>query len=642
MHHISDHAHRVQGLAWDPLGQYLASQAADRSVLVYRLHRPNGPAATRLDLPPPDEEESNVSAQEQGHPETPIPKVNTLVARKKPRPGQNPVPAQATGSPGLKPASNSATQPTDQAAARPHVGSAAQTPDKVESRITATTSTQSSARIGTGTELHASPAPPVPPEEQVASPWSMSSASWRATLVARHVYAPLFDGEAVSTSGRKLYGDEAYSPFFRRLAFAPDGSLLITPAGIAVGSGGEANDDEEEDEGVGTGASKCHNELRGSRAEAKSPLSSPSSSPPPSPSVSSPAPPSPTQQVQPARSATPFSAPAAAHVYSRSSWIQAHSPVAQIITRQIPFIISFSPVRYTLREAARWPEAAVKPSSSSPSTLQGGVGTSDAHARQPRPASVFGLPYRLVYAIGTADSIWLHDTQQAGPLGVISQLHYAPLTDLAWSPDGRMLFLSSRDGYCSALSFGPQELGQVWTGRFDPLAHAKAAQEAAQAAEATLAAQFAQAAQHTEQGSQGGQEGGGLAVSPRPSADGAMMGDDLSALPAQSPAKHPALSPAWTAPATEERPTAPADPSSYNSWAGIDTDMEGGNNTLSNPFSPPSSLTPPPVSERMNHTTPTSPSRYIGSSSVKPPVVSGNNASGPKKRRIQPTFLHPL
>lgn len=33
------------------------------------------------------------------------------------------------------------------------------------------------------------------------------------------------------TDGARLYGDESFSNFFRRLAFSPDGALLLTPAG---------------------------------------------------------------------------------------------------------------------------------------------------------------------------------------------------------------------------------------------------------------------------------------------------------------------------------------------------------------------------------------------------------------------------
>jgi chromatin assembly factor 1 subunit B len=41
-------------------------------------------------------------------------------------------------------------------------------------------------------------------------------------------------------------------------------------------------------------------------------------------------------------------------------------------------------------------------------------------------------------------------------------LHYAGLTDAAWSADGKTLFVTSSDGYVSILSFGDGELGEVY------------------------------------------------------------------------------------------------------------------------------------------------------------------------------------
>lgn len=74
-------------------------------------------------------------------------------------------------------------------------------------------------------------------------------------------------------------------------------------------------------------------------------------------------------------------------------------------------------------------------------------------------ANVFQLPYRLVFAVASEDSIFLYDTQQTLPFGLISNIHYHTLSDLTWSGDGSFLAVSSTDGYCSFLSFGPGELG---------------------------------------------------------------------------------------------------------------------------------------------------------------------------------------
>jgi chromatin assembly factor 1 subunit B len=47
-------------------------------------------------------------------------------------------------------------------------------------------------------------------------------------------------------------------------------------------------------------------------------------------------------------------------------------------------------------------------------------------------ASVFALPYRLLYAVACQDAVLLYDTQQAGPVAIFRGLHYAGFTDIAW------------------------------------------------------------------------------------------------------------------------------------------------------------------------------------------------------------------
>ncbi|KAM8748663.1 chromatin assembly factor 1 subunit B isoform 1-T2 [Acanthopagrus schlegelii] len=77
---------------------------------------------------------------------------------------------------------------------------------------------------------------------------------------------------------------------------------------------------------------------------------------------------------------------------------------------------------------------------------------------EPLP-NVFQLPYRMVFAVASEDSIFLYDTQQTLPFGLVSNVHYHTLSDLTWSRDGSFLAVSSTDGYCSFLSFSPGELG---------------------------------------------------------------------------------------------------------------------------------------------------------------------------------------
>lgn len=72
------------------------------------------------------------------------------------------------------------------------------------------------------------------------------------------------------------------------------------------------------------------------------------------------------------------------------------------------------------------------------------------------------LPYRMIFAIATKTSVRLYDTQQKMPFAVISNIHYARLTDLTWSSDGTALIVSSFDGFCTLIIFEKGELGKIY------------------------------------------------------------------------------------------------------------------------------------------------------------------------------------
>jgi chromatin assembly factor 1 subunit B len=73
----------------------------------------------------------------------------------------------------------------------------------------------------------------------------------------------------------------------------------------------------------------------------------------------------------------------------------------------------------------------------------------------------FNLPYRMVFAVATCNSIMLYDTEQMKtPFLYVSGIHFDALTDIAWSKDGQHLIATSKDGYCSMIEFGPGELGE--------------------------------------------------------------------------------------------------------------------------------------------------------------------------------------
>ena len=71
------------------------------------------------------------------------------------------------------------------------------------------------------------------------------------------------------------------------------------------------------------------------------------------------------------------------------------------------------------------------------------------------------LNYRHIFAVASLDSVTIYSTQKSHtkPIAFLSNLHYAPLTDISWSKDGRTLLLSSTDGFCTLVEFEGDELG---------------------------------------------------------------------------------------------------------------------------------------------------------------------------------------
>ncbi|GBL86407.1 Chromatin assembly factor 1 subunit B [Araneus ventricosus] len=94
--------------------------------------------------------------------------------------------------------------------------------------------------------------------------------------------------------------------------------------------------------------------------------------------------------------------------------------------------------------------------------LRGTNKESDNKENQPKTKPMIDLPYRMVFAVAACDSVLLYDTEQLLPFAYVSNIHYTHLTDLTWSPDGRILVASSTDGYCSFLVFGDDELGEIY------------------------------------------------------------------------------------------------------------------------------------------------------------------------------------
>ena len=372
---IAEHNHYVQGVAWDPLNEYVATQSSDRSVHIYSLRNKDGEFTLRQ---------------------------HNKVARMD-LPGRT----NSTQSP--------APQDTAQKASVPPEGSVAPASPAPSASIP-----------GTPTSLALPMNPPVMTHSRrssfASSPSLRRSASPAPSMPLPAVrpmeHSPIPFTGLGGFKNTNIYANETYTSFFRRLTFAPDGSLLFTPAGqykISQPPAAEGGPKPSEDV-INT-----------------------------------------------------------VYIYTRAGLNK--PPIAHLPGHKKPSIaVKCSPVFYTLRQAATKttvnitldtssaddavpalpdpvvptaaPSSRMNPPpnylerSSSSTTVMPSPKDIVRPTSSPRdpdtpnemPGSIpsFALPYRIVYAVATQDSILVYDTQQQTPLCVVSNLHFATFTDLAW------------------------------------------------------------------------------------------------------------------------------------------------------------------------------------------------------------------
>ncbi|KAK4555057.1 Chromatin assembly factor 1 subunit [Recurvomyces mirabilis] len=397
---IAEHNHYVQGVAWDPLNEYVATQSSDRSVHIYTLKTKDGTFSlaqhnkiTKMDLPgrrisssspaPPDLSNHRSSFVQE-----------TL--------------AEALGSP------RPSAPGTPQSLALPM-----NPPPTSHSRRSSFGSQmgQNSMR-----QRSVSPSPSMP------LPAVMPSAS------------PALSGLGVRNTN--LYQNETFTSFFRRLTFAPDGSLLFTPAGQYKTTHPHIDGSKPTDDVINT----VYIYTRGGLNK-------------------------PPVAYLPGHK-KPSIAVKCSPVYYNMRMASSDTKEITIDTRteeDIPLLPEPAvPTRPTYSSMDPPPIASAPSPSPSAATMASPRNPLDA---EPSPTSngppssgpppAFGLPYRIVYAVATQDAIHVYDTQQQRPLCVVSNLHYATFTDLSWSNDGQTLLMTSSDGFCSALTFSPGELGTV-------------------------------------------------------------------------------------------------------------------------------------------------------------------------------------
>lgn len=274
---------------------------------------------------------------------------------------------------------------------------------------------------------------------------------------------------AASWASVKLYGDESFTNFFRRLTFSPDGGLLLTPAG------------QFEDPSV------IPNKSSNNKTDEQ-----PSRGRKGRPSIN-------TSDTNP-------SSASSVYIYSRANF--ARPPIAQLPGhKKASVAVRFSPILYELRNGVAGTDAphelktAIvekgkdgsmeidvvgsstqtssqgdtnasllshhrRPSMTpftpnpivSPAPIHASMNTNSMSSlsptepvQAPTPAasksstpapiptphagSVFSLPYRMLFAVVTMDTVAIYDTQQAGPVCMLTKLHYDEFTDMTWYVD---------------------------------------------------------------------------------------------------------------------------------------------------------------------------------------------------------------
>ncbi|OAV92401.1 hypothetical protein PTTG_08965 [Puccinia triticina 1-1 BBBD Race 1] len=504
---IAEHSNFVQGVAWDPLGEYIATQSSDRSMNVYsvQLHKDESGGATaevhhvaknyKIDLL--NQQATTWSSFHNFHHEKDD--LNTSSARslatstsvdnRSDTSAPTSVTSVQTPKPKLPHQTVSNTSSVAQSPSHhpsPQVNPGSQVPSVPPTPTTATstmlnedTSMQPPTEIPHHTSLSSISTPHVrnlsnSRQSSVVSSQAMSpssrpirSPSPVPPLPAIHV------NEEKRSSSVLLYGDEGASAFFRRLTWSNDGSTLITPAGRW-----ENRFTKSETEKKSSNKGKAKEIERGAGAD--------------------------TKKRRRRRTATndliiesddeADQAGGQEHekdsptvfVYGRgaisatSGNAQSCQPLARLPGHKSSSVaIRFSPVIYrfkALKSAAGSkksgqlaPPVQVELAQGSPmQEIDLNKPTSHHHRTQApnpgdEPVGIFNLPYRMIYAVATHDTVYIYDTQQSSPICLFSNLHFSSFTDLSWTNDGETLVLSSSDGYCSLVIFDKDELGERLT-----------------------------------------------------------------------------------------------------------------------------------------------------------------------------------
>ncbi|KAL7620646.1 Chromatin assembly factor 1 subunit [Parahypoxylon ruwenzoriense] len=398
---IAEHSHYVQGVAWDPLNEYIATQSSDRSVHIYSLKTKDGHYA----LTSHDEKTTKIAS----HAKADLPP--RRISSNSPAPPDMGYRAQLA-----------AAVDTPSASIGSPVLSAPGTPQSVPLPMNPPTVVSHSRRSSFSSRRSVSPAPSLP----------------LPAVMPMEPSPKLNHSLSIGVKNASLYANETLTSFFRRLTFTPDGSLLLTPAG--------QYQVQHQAEGLRSSYEVINTVYIYTRGGInKPPIAHLPGHKKPSVAV----------KCSPITYTLRQSPPVTKHITIDTS--SAEDPIPALpepISKPLPAVMDPPPPPPT--SSAVESEKSLTPSKH--------LNVETGPPTTPGPKPTFTLPYRMVYAVATQDSVLLYDTQQTTPICVVSNLHLATFTDLTWSSDGSTLLISSSDGFCSTLSFAPGELGQEYKG----------------------------------------------------------------------------------------------------------------------------------------------------------------------------------
>ncbi|KJE95656.1 chromatin assembly factor 1, variant 2 [Capsaspora owczarzaki ATCC 30864] len=373
---LKDHRHYVQGVTWDPLGQYLASQSSDRSLCIYSVV---------------DKEEK----------------------KKKAVAGEKALGAAAASTATPEEATTTTRRIKEIKPVVTHTRFDFAEYAKLRSVTTdssdPTTRTVTLADSDSPTTVKVTIAAEQVEETPAVTAVSEETAVPMDTSVARSAAKTDANPAASSSNKTRFFHDETLPSFFRRLGFTPDGALLLAPGGL--------------------GSALLHPEVASRTA--------------PKPAANADAAPAPVGQEAGATKSEESDG------VKKPTEETTTAPRATAIHTLYAFARSYLNAPLFDICALSKPAIAVR---CSPALFQ--------HRQLAEPVAPFlKLPYRMIFAIATIDTVLVYDTQQRAPFAMFTNLHYAPLTDIAWSGDGHTLMMSSQDGYCSYVTWKEGEIG---------------------------------------------------------------------------------------------------------------------------------------------------------------------------------------